>query len=49
MKLQKLLSFLLVCTAIFFIGCHGGNKPDYPEDDDTDTVSAAIAPRSLVN
>lgn len=39
MKLQKLLSFLLVCTAIFFIGCHGGNKPDYPEDDDTDTVS----------
>ena len=39
MKITKLLAFTLLCAAIFVIGCHGGNKPDYPEDNDTDIVS----------
>ena len=39
MKITKIISFLLLCASIFFFGCDKGNKTDYPEDDDTDTVS----------
>ena len=38
MKLNTAIFLLILCPVIFF-GCHGGSKPDYPEENDIDDIS----------
>ena len=38
MKLKTTISFLILCAALFFIGCSDGNKTDYQDENDADAI-----------